>query len=110
MSDFIGPVAVGGRMPTIPIRYIPRVGAVFLRLGGGWNWSHRDSTNSMADAIPGQDTFEHRAADGRSVIEHYESDGQPADFYTERDALASLLAYHFQLGLRAAPGRKAVSA
>src|SRR5215475_9513328 len=97
-------------MPTIPIRHIPRVGVVFQRLRGGWNWSHRDGTNSMADAIPGQNTFEHRSADGRRVIECYESDGQPADFYTEAFARASLLAYHFQLGLPAAPGRKAVSA
>jgi hypothetical protein len=108
MSDFIGPVPPAGRMLTIPIRYIARVGAVLLRRSGEWNWSHRDGTNSMADAIPDQNTVEHRGADGRWVIERYESDGQPADFFTEAFARASLLAYHFQLGIPAAPDRKAV--
>jgi len=109
VSDFIGAVPSAGRMPTIRIIDIPRVSAVLLRRSGGWNWSLRDGTDTMADAIPGQNTFEHRAADGRWVIERYDSDGQPADLYAERDALASLLAYHFQLDLPAAQGRKAVS-
>jgi hypothetical protein len=88
-------------MPTIPIIDIPGVGAVFQRLLGGWNWAHRNGADSMADAIPGQNTFEHRAADGRWVIERVGSDGQPADFFTEAFAGASLLAYHFQLGIPA---------
>ncbi len=95
-------------MPTIPIIEIPGVGTVFQRLRGGWNWAHRDGTNTMADAVPGQNTLEWRWYDhngnARWAIERYEPDGQPADFFTKRAALASLAYHHFQLGIPAAAG------
>lgn len=94
-----------GRMQTIPIIDLPGVGTVVARPHGGWNWNwrHLDGTDTMTDSVPGQNTLEWRwyAADGtaRLAIESYQPDGQPADFFTRRHAIASLLADHFGLGL-----------
>lgn len=65
------------RMRKLSIIDIPRVGAVFERIRRGWGWLHRDDTSSGPVGLP-----------------------------TEADARCSLLAYHFQLGVPAAPRRR----
>jgi hypothetical protein len=72
-------------MPTILIIDIPSVGAVIEYIRGGWGWLHR--------------------ADPLSVPLSAGQDGEPVGFPTEAAARCSLLAYHFQLGVPAAPHR-----
>jgi hypothetical protein len=73
-------------MATLRIVDIPAVGTVIERIHGGWGWLHREDPFSVP--LPA----------GR--------DGGPVGLATEADALASLLAYHFQLGVPAAPDRQ----
>ncbi|SRR6266487_11471 len=84
----------GGRVSAVIAPYqligIPSVvGTVIKRICGGWGWLHRDGTGSV-----------------RSVPLPVGQDGEPVGFATEADARCSLLAYHFQLGIPAAPHRQ----